>query len=110
VHGWHRSTECLFWVESCHKPSKPESMSLIALLLLSAPAGSGSTGPTSQAFAKALAEHTGRQVNAGDLRRLSCKGFGADEPPRQSVAGSTGSAASGNGIQPISQLTVEVGI
>jgi len=55
-------------------------MSLIALLLLSASAGSGSTGPTSQAFAKALAEHTGRQVNAAHLRRLHCKGFGADEP------------------------------
>jgi len=55
-------------------------MSLIALLLLAAPVSSGSAGPTSRAFAKALAEHTGRQVNAADLRRLSCKSFGADEP------------------------------
>jgi hypothetical protein len=53
-------------------------MSLIALLLLSAAANS--TGPTVHEFAKALANHTGRHVDASDLRRLSCKGFGADEP------------------------------
>ena len=54
-------------------------MSLIALLLLFAPAGAGSAAPTSQEFVVALAEHTGAHVNAADLRRLSCTGFGAEE-------------------------------
>jgi hypothetical protein len=33
-----------------------------------------------QEFVKALAEHTGQQVKVADLRHLSCKSFGADEP------------------------------
>jgi hypothetical protein len=53
-------------------------MSLTALLLLSATAGSES--PTVKEFAKALADHTGGHVNATDLRRVSCNGFGTDEP------------------------------
>lgn len=53
-------------------------MTLIALFLLSA--GSGLAGPTTQEFANALAEHTGAHVKVTDVRHLSCKGFGADEP------------------------------
>lgn len=55
-------------------------MKLIALLLLAATTGAVSAGPTPAEFAKALSEHTGQNVNAAELRRLSCKGFGADEP------------------------------
>jgi hypothetical protein len=53
---------------------------LIALFLLSVPPVSSSAGPTTQEFASALAEHKGGPVKATDLRHLSCKGFGPDEP------------------------------
>jgi hypothetical protein len=52
----------------------------IALLLLSASAGPAFAGPTPQEFANALADFTGKHVKATDVRHLSCKGFGADEP------------------------------
>lgn len=48
------------------------------MLLLSTAAGSAV--PTVHEFAKALADHAGSQVDVSDLRRLSCNGFGADEP------------------------------
>jgi len=51
---------------------------LIALLLLSGrPAFAG---PTPQEFANALAEFTGKAVRVTEVRRLSCAGFGPDEP------------------------------
>ncbi len=53
-------------------------MTLIALFLLSA--GSGLAGPTTQEFAKALAEHSGDHVKVTDVRHLCCKSFGTDEP------------------------------
>ena len=55
-------------------------MMVLALLLLVANAVAGLPGPTPAEFAKALSEHTGRNVNAADLRRLCCKDVGADEP------------------------------
>ena len=53
-------------------------MTLVALLLLAV--SSGFAGPTQKEFASALSNFTGKHVNVGDLRHLSCKGFGADEP------------------------------
>lgn len=55
-------------------------MRVLALLLLVGNAAAGLPGPTPAEFAKALSEHTGQTVDAADLRRLSCKNFGADEP------------------------------
>jgi hypothetical protein len=52
----------------------------IALLLLVALSGSSFVGPASTEFASALADFTGKSVKPTDLRHLSCKGFGADEP------------------------------
>ena len=49
-------------------------MTLIASFLLAVTADPGFVGPTPREFAKALA------VNVRDIRRLSCKGFGEDEP------------------------------
>ena len=51
-------------------------MGVFALILLAGSAGAALEGPTPAEFAKALSEH----VEADDLHRLSCKGFGADEP------------------------------
>lgn len=55
-------------------------MTLLAIFLLVAGSGTVSAGPTTAEFAKALSEHTGRHINPADLRRLSCKDFGDDEP------------------------------
>ncbi|MXP30149.1 hypothetical protein GRI58_15170 [Porphyrobacter algicida] len=55
-------------------------MGIFALFLLAGSAGAASEGPTPAEFAKALSEHVGVHVEADDLHRLSCKGFGADEP------------------------------
>jgi hypothetical protein len=51
---------------------------LLGLLLLSG-ANTGVVGPSRVEFAKALAEFTRNPVNASDVRRLSCRGFG-EEP------------------------------
>ena len=53
-------------------------MMLTALLLLSA--NPTFAAPTPQEFANALAEFTGKAIKVTDVRRLSCEGFGADEP------------------------------
>ena len=53
---------------------------LIALFLLSASAVTPFAAPTPQEFAIALADFTGKAVKITDVRRLSCKGFGPDEP------------------------------
>ena len=58
-------------------------MTVVALSLLFA-SGTAPPGPTPQEFAKVLAEHTGAHVKATDLRHLSCKDFGADEPTEAS--------------------------
>ena len=49
-------------------------MTLIASFLLAATADPGLVAPAPREFAKAIA------VNVRDIRRLSCKGFGQDEP------------------------------
>lgn len=55
-------------------------MRVLALLLLVGKAAAGLPGPSLAEFAKALSEHTGQNVKAADLRRLSCQDFGSDEP------------------------------
>ena len=55
-------------------------MTLIALLLLSASLGAPFAGPTPHEFAKALADFTGKHIKVTDVRHLSCKGFGPNEP------------------------------
>lgn len=55
-------------------------MTSIALFLLSVVAGGGFVGPTPQEFARAVGAFTSKPLNVTDVRRLSCKAFGADEP------------------------------
>ena len=55
-------------------------MTPIGLFLLFASAGPSFVGPTPAEFASAVADFTGKPVKVADVRRLSCKGFGADEP------------------------------
>jgi hypothetical protein len=55
-------------------------MTPAALFLLSALAGPSFVGPSPAEFASALAAFTGKPVKAANVRHLSCKGFGADEP------------------------------
>ena len=67
---------------------------LIAAFLLAATADNSFVGPTAREFAKALAAYTGKPVNVKNVRRLSCEGFGEDEPTeavcnwRQRIGGS----------------------
>lgn len=58
---------------------KKKSM-LAALILLSTSASPAIAGPTRQEFASALANFTRNPVRVRDIRRLSCEGFGSDEP------------------------------
>ena len=53
---------------------------LAALLLFSASSSPAFADPTTQDFAKALAAFTSKPIKVSDVRRLSCKGFGSDEP------------------------------
>lgn len=55
-------------------------MTPITLFLLSVLGGPAFVGPTPSEFASALADFTGKRVTVTNLRRLSCLGFGADEP------------------------------
>ena len=51
-----------------------DGVTLVASFLLAATANPSLVGPAPREFAKAIA------VNVRDIRRLSCKGFGQDEP------------------------------
>lgn len=55
-------------------------MTPIALFLLFASGGPAFVAPTPLEFASALTAFTGRPVALTDIRRVSCKSFGADEP------------------------------
>jgi hypothetical protein len=55
-------------------------MTPIALLWLSAVGPHAFGGPSPTEFANALADFSGKQVTVADVRHLSCRGFGADEP------------------------------
>jgi hypothetical protein len=55
-------------------------MTPITILLLSAVAPQAFAGPSPAEFANALADFSGNRVTVRDVRRLSCTGFGADEP------------------------------
>ena len=51
-----------------------------AALFLTALAAGGFAGPTAAEFASAVGNFTGKPVKVANVRLLSCKGFGADEP------------------------------
>lgn len=55
-------------------------MVLIASLLLAAAVEPSFVGPTPRELARALANYTGQHVSPTNIRRLSCQGFGEDEP------------------------------
>ena len=55
-------------------------MTFISLFLLSTSAPAVFAAPSPQEFARAIGAFTDKHVKVADVRRLSCKAFGADEP------------------------------